>query len=88
MLNIAYAHASVVLVFFFHYHMLENKQSNRHSLHSMTSVVVLFAYPIKLIISTRNVVAKIPPKKNIVILYDFPNTSNKMLDKISLHKHF
>ena len=29
------------------------KQSNGHSLYSMTSVVVLFAYPIKLNISTR-----------------------------------
>ena len=30
MLNIAYTHASVVLVIF-HYHMLQNKQSDRHS---------------------------------------------------------
>ena len=51
MLNIAYTHASVVLVIF-HY-MLQNKQSNRYSLYSITSVVVLFAYPIKLNISTR-----------------------------------
>ena len=46
MLNIAYTHASVVLVIF-HYYMLQDKQSNRYSLHGMTSVVVLFAYPIK-----------------------------------------
>ena len=39
--------------FSFHYYMLQNKQSNRYSLYSMTSVVVLFAYPIKLNISTR-----------------------------------
>ena len=31
MLNIAYTHASVVLVIF-HYYMLQNKQSNRYSL--------------------------------------------------------
>ena len=41
-------HASVVLVIF--YFMLQNKQSNGYSLQSMASVVVLFAYPIKLII--------------------------------------
>ena len=52
MLNIAYTHASVVLVIFYCY-VLQNKQSNRYSLHSMTSVVVLFACPIKLNISTR-----------------------------------
>ena len=53
MLNIAYTHASVILVIF-HYHMLQNKQSNRHSLNSMTSVVVLFACAIKLNISIRS----------------------------------
>ena len=42
-------HASVVLVIFY-YFMLQNKQSNGYSLQSMASVVVLFAYPIKLII--------------------------------------
>ena len=52
MLNIAYTNASVVLVIFCYY-MLQNKQSNRYSLYSMTSVVELFAYPIKLNISTR-----------------------------------
>ena len=52
MLNIAYTHAGVVLVIF-HSCMLQNKQSNRYSLYSMTSVVVLFSYPIKLNISTR-----------------------------------
>ena len=40
MLNIAYTHESVVLVIF-HYCMLQNKQSNRYSLYSMTSVVVI-----------------------------------------------
>ena len=29
MLNVAYTHASVILVTF-HYHMLQNKQSDRH----------------------------------------------------------
>ena len=52
MLNIAYTRASMVLVIV-HYYMLQNTQSNRYSLYSMTSVVVLFAYPIKLNISTR-----------------------------------
>ena len=62
MLNIAYAHASVALVISYYY-MPQNKQSNSHSLNSMTSVVVLFAYPIKLNILTRNGVTKILPKK-------------------------
>ena len=52
MLNIAYTHTSVVLVVF-HYYMLKNIQSNRHSLYGMTSVAVLFAHPIKVNISTR-----------------------------------
>ena len=52
MLNIAYTHASVVLVIF-HYYMLQNKQCIRYALYSMTSVAVVFAYPIKLNISTR-----------------------------------
>ena len=62
MLNIAYIHASVVLLIF-HYHMLQNKQSDRHLLYSMTSVVVFFAYLTKLNILTRNRVTKILPKK-------------------------
>ena len=62
MLNITYTHASVALVIF-HYHMLQNKQSNSHSLYSMTSVVVFFAYPKKLNILPRNGVTKILPKK-------------------------
>ena len=41
MLIIAYTYASVVLVIL-HYHMLQNKQSQRRSLCNMTSVVVLF----------------------------------------------
>ena len=45
MLNIAYTHVNVVLVIF-HYYMPQNKQSNSQSLYTMTSVVVLFAYPI------------------------------------------
>ena len=39
MLNMAYTHASAVLVIF-HYHMLQNKQSDRHSLYSMTGCVI------------------------------------------------
>ena len=62
MLNMAYKHASVVLVIF-HYYMLQNKQSNSHSSYTITSVVALFAYPIKLTILTRNGVTKILPKK-------------------------
>ena len=62
MLNIAYTHTSVVLAIF-HYHMLQNRQSDRHSLYSMTSVVVFFAYPIKLNILTRKRVTKFLPKK-------------------------
>ena len=62
MLKIAYTHASVVLVIF-HYYMLQNKQSNSHSLYSVMLVVVLFAYPMKLNILTRNGVTKILPKK-------------------------
>ena len=47
MLIISYTHAGVVLVLF-HSCVLRNKQSHRHSLHSMTSVVVSFAFPVKL----------------------------------------
>ena len=52
MLNIVYTQASVVLVTS-HYYILQKNQSDRYSLYSMTSVVVLFAYPIKSNISTR-----------------------------------
>ena len=51
MLNMAYTNPIVVL-FILYNHML-NKQSNRYSLYSTTSVVVLFAYLIKSNISTR-----------------------------------
>ena len=44
MLNIAFTHASVVLVIFIIIYMLQNKQSNRYSLYGMTSVVVLLEY--------------------------------------------
>ena len=57
MLNIAYTDASVDLAIF-HYYMLQNKQSNRHSLYGMTSLVVFFAYPIKLNISVENVASR------------------------------
>ena len=79
MSNIAYAHASVVLVMF-HYCMLQNKQSNRYLFYSMTSVVVLFAYPIKS--------NKFYQRSCILILTDLPNAIKKVLDKISFHKHF
>ena len=75
MLNIAYTHASVVLVIF-NYYMLQNKRSNSHS-YSMTLVVVLF-----------DGVTKILPKKLYCFLSDLPNTTIKMLDKILFHKHF
>ena len=65
MLNVAYIHASVVLVIF-HHHMLQNKQSDRHSLYSMTSVFVLFAYLIKLNILTRNRVTRNRVGQNLV----------------------
>ena len=38
MLNIAYTHASVVLVIFYYY-MLQNNQSNRYSSYTVTSEV-------------------------------------------------
>ena len=63
----AYTHANVILVIF-HYYMLQNKQFNRHSLYSMTSVVVLFAYSIKLNISTKKRVRKILLKKVIFLI--------------------
>ena len=87
MLNIAYTHAGVVLVIF-HSCMLQNKQSNRYSLYSMTSVVVLFTYLIKLNISTRKELNKFYQRSCIIILTDLSNAIQKMLDKISFHKHF
>ena len=47
MLNIGYTHASVV-VGIFDYRMVQNKQFNRYWVYSVMSVVVLFAYAIKL----------------------------------------
>ena len=79
MLNIAYTHASVVI---FHDYMPQNKQSNRYSLYSMTSVVVLFAYPIKLNISTRKELHKFYQRSCMMILTDLPNSIKKILDKI------
>ena len=77
MLIIAHTDASVVTFF-----MLRNKQYHSDTLYSMTSVVVLFAYPIKLNIWTRN------QGSCILILSDLCNAISKMLDKISFHKHF
>ena len=65
MLNIPYTHASVVLVIL-HYYMLQNKQSNRYSLYRMKSVVVLFAYAIKLNISTIKAGSYINSTKEVV----------------------
>ena len=87
MLNIAYTHAGVGLVIF-HSCMLQNKESNRYSLYSMTSVVVLFTYLIKLKSSTRKQLCKFYQRSCIIILTDLPNAIKKMLDKFSFHKHF
>ena len=87
MLNIAYTHTNVVVVTF-HYYMLQNKQSNRYLLYSITSVVVLFAYPIKWNISTRKELRKFYQRSFIIILTDLSNAIKKMLDKISFYKHF
>ena len=59
---IAYAHTSAVLVISYCY-TVQNKQSHRHSLCSVMSHVVLFAYSIKLNISTRSRVTKVLQKK-------------------------
>ena len=66
--------------------MLQNKQSNRYSLYSMTSVAVLFAYPIKLNISTRK--EYLYQRSCVIILIDLSNAIKKMLDKISFHKYY
>ena len=50
--------------------MLQNRQSHRHSPCSVMSHVVLFAYPIKLNVSTKNRVTKILEKKLYVIFSD------------------
>ena len=91
MLNIAYTHAIVVLVIF-HSYMVQSEQSNSHSLYSITSVVVLFAYPIKLNMLTKNGVTKILLIKGVILLsyliFSIQNLPIQMLDKISFHKHF
>ena len=58
------------------------------SLINVMSYVVLFAYPIKLNISTKNTVTKILPKKLYCILSDLCNAIKKILDKILCRKHF
>ena len=51
-------------------------------------MVVLFAYPMKLNISTRKGVTKKFYKRScIVILTHLSNATNKVLDKISFHIH-
>ena len=67
--------------------MLQNKQSNRYSLCGMTSVVVLFANPMKLNISKREL-HKFYQRSCIIILTDLFNAIKKMLDEISFHKQF
>ena len=62
MLNMGYTHVSVVLVFF-DYYMLQNKQSNSRSLCSITSLAVSFSNKIKLNIPKSKAVTKIPSKK-------------------------
>ena len=61
--------------------MLKNKQSHRHSLCSAMSHV-LFAYPVKLSISTRSRVTKILQKKF------FREFKFNPIKKISFHRHF
>ena len=56
-------HTCKLVLVIFHCHMLQSKQSDRQSLYSMMSVVVFFAYPVKLNILTRDRVTKILPKK-------------------------
>ena len=81
MLNIAYTHASPVLDFF-HYCMLQNKQSNRYSLYSIAYLDV------SRISRQRRELHKFYQTSCRIILTDLPNANKKMLDKISFHKHF
>ena len=48
---------------------------------------MLFRYPIKLNISRNEVNENSTKKFYIAILTDLPNAIDKMLDKISFHKH-
>ena len=53
------------------------------------SNVVLFAYPIKLIISRQGTeLQKFYKRSYIVILSDLFNAAKKILDKFSFHRHF
>ena len=57
------------------------------SLCRMTSVVVLFSYPVRLNISTSKTVTKLYERSNYrVILNDLHNAIDKLWEKISLHK--
>ena len=56
------------------------------SLCRMTSVVVLFSYPVKLNISTSKTVTKLYERSYRVILNDLHNAIDKLWEKISLHK--
>ena len=62
MSDVGCTHVSVALVIF-HYHMLQNKQSNSRSLCSMTSLVVSFSNKIKFNISKSKAVTKNLSKK-------------------------
>ena len=64
--------ASVILVIL-HYYLFRNKECQSHSL-CMTSVVVLFAFPIKLSISKTKGVTKILPKKSYSYFNWLPNS--------------
>ena len=54
---------------------------------NVMSHVVLFAYPIKLNISTKNTVTKILAESYTVILSDLCNAIKKILGRISCHRH-
>ena len=72
----------------FYYYMPQNKQAQRHSLCSVMSHVVLFAYPIKLNIWIRTQLQKFYQRSYIVNLTHLSNAIKKIVDKISFHRHF
>ena len=82
-------HANVVFVIF-DYYMLQNKQSNRHSLseYDVVGCDIYISYKLEFLDKERSYKQKLYQSSYIVILTDFLNAMNKMLDKISFHKHF
>ena len=69
--------------------MVQTKQYHRHSLCNVTSHVQLFAYPIKLDISTRKRAStKILPKNLYCDSGDLCNAIKRILDKIPCNRHF